>query len=500
MIHDVFISHSTKDKRTADAVCGILEKNDLVCWIAPRNIRSGESWPEAITKAVSESALMLLVFSKNANASKDVANELILAMEKKIPVIPLRIDSAKPAGVLQYYLAGAHWHEAANPPTEIQLIKISTIIKQLVLDLKVDFTSPVDGEERSKDDGATAAFGKAKYYRLIANALKYFIIIALAFMGLVYYYNQNWRTKFTLDPGQVRPIGFPVSTYTDRDQAPVEISEQLNIKAGNIINRGLAAEQDGSVYFINSDDGNKLYVIRSGESRQSKLNDDHSAYLNVCGDWIYYVNRSQNNQIYKMRTDGSGDDKLLTDHAEYLYCYDGWLYYINYAHLGRIYKIRIDGTDRSRLTMDNAEFLFLDNNWLYFKNHNHAGRIYKVRHDGSDSSQVNKEYVKHINVQGDWIYYVNGDDNDRIYKIMSDGSNKTRISSSSARFINFYDDWLYYSNNDDGGTIYRMRPDGTDNTRLNDQSSGYINIILNWLYYVERDNNDRIQRINLEKF
>ncbi len=38
MAHDVFISHSAKDKATADAVCAVLEAEGIRCWIAPRDV------------------------------------------------------------------------------------------------------------------------------------------------------------------------------------------------------------------------------------------------------------------------------------------------------------------------------------------------------------------------------------------------------------------------------------------------------------------------------
>jgi hypothetical protein len=40
----VFISHSSRDKQAADAVCAALEAQLFQCWIAPRNITPGADW------------------------------------------------------------------------------------------------------------------------------------------------------------------------------------------------------------------------------------------------------------------------------------------------------------------------------------------------------------------------------------------------------------------------------------------------------------------------
>ena len=44
---DVFISHSSKDKHVADAICAVLERRGLRCWIAPRDVTPGASWGAA---------------------------------------------------------------------------------------------------------------------------------------------------------------------------------------------------------------------------------------------------------------------------------------------------------------------------------------------------------------------------------------------------------------------------------------------------------------------
>ena len=37
MVHDVFISHSQKDKPIADGICAKLQATGVRCWIAPRD-------------------------------------------------------------------------------------------------------------------------------------------------------------------------------------------------------------------------------------------------------------------------------------------------------------------------------------------------------------------------------------------------------------------------------------------------------------------------------
>jgi len=87
MAHDVFISYSSKDKPIADAICANIEAVGVRCWIAPRDIAAGEDWPASIATAISQSHVMVLVFSANSNSSNDVSRELFLAANSKLVII-----------------------------------------------------------------------------------------------------------------------------------------------------------------------------------------------------------------------------------------------------------------------------------------------------------------------------------------------------------------------------------------------------------------------------
>jgi alpha-tubulin suppressor-like RCC1 family protein len=128
MAHDVFISHSSKDKTIADAVCAGLEKRGIKCWIAPRNINPGEEWPVAIVNAVTSSRAMILVFSENANQSKDVAKETLLAINSDIEILPLKIEATEPKDRMQYYLSDRRWFDATAKP-------LPEMIRELVAEI-----------------------------------------------------------------------------------------------------------------------------------------------------------------------------------------------------------------------------------------------------------------------------------------------------------------------------------------------------------------------------
>src|SRR5207248_7711666 len=93
---DVFISHSSKDKAVADAVCAALEAAGVGCWIAPRDILPGVDWATSIVKALAAARMMVLVFSRHTQGSGQVRREVERAASRDIPILPVRIEDVRP--------------------------------------------------------------------------------------------------------------------------------------------------------------------------------------------------------------------------------------------------------------------------------------------------------------------------------------------------------------------------------------------------------------------
>ncbi len=129
MAHDVFISHSARDKPVADAVCAKLESHGIRCWIAPRDIRPGMEWGAALLEAIDGARVMLLVFSSHANGSPQISREVERAVSKGLVVVPVRVEDVKPTGNLEYFLGTPHWLDAITPPFERHLDHIADSAK-----------------------------------------------------------------------------------------------------------------------------------------------------------------------------------------------------------------------------------------------------------------------------------------------------------------------------------------------------------------------------------
>ncbi len=134
MAHDIFISHSSKDKPIADAVCATFEANGIRCWVAPRDVPPGAAWGAAIVDAIQNSRVMVLIFSENANTSGQIAREVERAADYGVTIVPIRVEDVAPAQSLQYFLSNIHWLDALSPPLERRLQEIAAKIKPMLGD------------------------------------------------------------------------------------------------------------------------------------------------------------------------------------------------------------------------------------------------------------------------------------------------------------------------------------------------------------------------------
>jgi hypothetical protein len=132
MAHDVFISHSSKDKAVADAVCATLEQQRIRCWIAPRDIGPGAEWGESIVSAIHASRVMVLIFSASANESPQIRREVERAVHSNVVIVPMRIEDVLPQKSLEYFIGAVHWLDAFDKPLEEYLESLVAVVNGIL--------------------------------------------------------------------------------------------------------------------------------------------------------------------------------------------------------------------------------------------------------------------------------------------------------------------------------------------------------------------------------
>jgi hypothetical protein len=128
----VFISYSGKDIDVANAVCKALEAENVICWIAPRDILPGEEYADAIIEALNNCQLFLVILSEESNSSPQVRREVERAVSKNLSILTFRIDNAILSKAMEYYLSNRHWLDASKTAFSIQLQNLQAAVHKLL--------------------------------------------------------------------------------------------------------------------------------------------------------------------------------------------------------------------------------------------------------------------------------------------------------------------------------------------------------------------------------
>jgi TolB-like protein/Tfp pilus assembly protein PilF len=119
-----FISYASQDAAIANALCDSLERAGISCWLAPRDVRPGDFYADAIIQAITACEVLILLLSRAAIDSPHVLREVERASSKRRPIITLRTDGATLPPSLEYFLSVSQWLDFSGGPVEHQFSKL----------------------------------------------------------------------------------------------------------------------------------------------------------------------------------------------------------------------------------------------------------------------------------------------------------------------------------------------------------------------------------------
>jgi formylglycine-generating enzyme required for sulfatase activity len=232
MSHDIFVSHSSKDKTVADAACACLESRGLRCWIAPRDIVTGADWSESIIDGINGAKAMVLILTSHANVSKQVLREIERAANRGIPVLPFRVEDVVLSKSLEYFLSSAHWLDAYHGPLKRNLEKLANSAAVVVE--KQHAMRPLE-DVPAKRDGWTSPLA-------IAAAIG--VVVAMVVAGGLL----AWRSSRTVAPevavaptaGASTPQGISVRAGIGCQDLLPPVAKKLGVPNGGVGVTGVA--------------------------------------------------------------------------------------------------------------------------------------------------------------------------------------------------------------------------------------------------------------------
>ncbi|AJG99396.1 hypothetical protein LF65_02823 [Clostridium beijerinckii] len=297
---------------------------------------------------------------------------------------------------------------------------------------------------------------------------------------------------------------FNFTCYNSSD-IPKNDDSKISNSSGNIVNDGMAVEDNDYIYYINRVGDvygaapDYLYKIRKNDpprkdlcdlSYNTQLSPNRVWNLNLVDDWIYYSNWKDafHHSINKVKTDGTEDTCIANEAVGNMFVEGNWIYYVKRTNshsidLNNIYKISLDGSCRIRLNSSATEDMTVSNGWIYYTNISDGYKIYRMRLDGSENTKVCDDETLFMTLCGDTVFYSNKSDSDKLYKVNGDGTGKAKLSNDKATFINASKDYVYYVNYSDNENLYKIPVGGGRSEKITNEYGTNITILDDKIFF-----------------
>lgn len=249
--------------------------------------------------------------------------------------------------------------------------------------------------------------------------------------------------------------------------------------AGNLYNGGMFCEHNGTIFFANPKDGNKLYSMDSNGENLKKLSNDVANYINADDNYVYFVRNNvgesldfeffsfYRNALCRMTHDGSNVKILDTDPCNYVTLIGNYLYYLHYdsEDASTLYKIKIDGTDRQQVRKEAFFTCCAQGQYFYYNGNNTSGSIFRFD-TANDSASVIYEgncYKPTVDATGTDIYFIDGNQNTALVHTNTNFDETTVVTADQIDSYNVYGDYIFYQKYDgENSGLCMIKKDGSE--------------------------------------
>lgn len=125
----VFVSYSRRDARRVDRLVADLERRGITAWVDRSGLIGGADWTTEIVNAIRGADAFIVALSRSSVASDDVANELHLAGERRLPVFPVLLEQVEIPETFAYHLAGRQRYDLSGEHARLEFDRLVRAIQ-----------------------------------------------------------------------------------------------------------------------------------------------------------------------------------------------------------------------------------------------------------------------------------------------------------------------------------------------------------------------------------
>jgi TolB-like protein len=208
----VFVSYASPDIAVAELLCNAAERAGITCWIAPRNVRPGDVYADAIIQAITACRIFVVVLSESSVVSGHVLREVERASAKKRPIISFRIDLTSLPPALEYFLSASQWLDASGGSVDRAFPKLVEALRGHVEASSSVVPSPGtnQGNRIPSNIDAKAATPLVRPGRRAVVGLTALIALAL----ILFTADRLWRSKQVPVAASTSPAAFSPAAHS----------------------------------------------------------------------------------------------------------------------------------------------------------------------------------------------------------------------------------------------------------------------------------------------
>ena len=133
-MYDVFLSYEHKSKAIADTLVSLMERHNIRCWYAPRDVIG--DYATSIVEAIEQCSVFVVILNEHASRSPHVLNEVEMAYKRIVQdgftIIPFRVSDDVLSQAMEYYVKRLHWIDAHSAPLEEAAKKLIENLKNVL--------------------------------------------------------------------------------------------------------------------------------------------------------------------------------------------------------------------------------------------------------------------------------------------------------------------------------------------------------------------------------
>lgn len=140
-----FISYSTKNQVSADAIRELFNKHNIDTWMAPYDIPAGSKYAAVITKAIRDCSCFVLLLSNDSQASEAVDSEVELAtLTFKKSIITVELEKVILNDAFTFYIHNKQIIAVHKIDEDAHEVKQIVDAVRAYTDIKLDINSERD--------------------------------------------------------------------------------------------------------------------------------------------------------------------------------------------------------------------------------------------------------------------------------------------------------------------------------------------------------------------